>query len=237
MRDSDCGVARMSDARWRRVQDLYHGALERPAPVRAEFLSEACAGDAGLLHEVQSLLDQPISAEQFLVATASSPDDTSSVHIGQLFGVYQVKAFIGRGGMGEVYRARDTTLGRDVAIKILPRLFITDPDRLTRFEREARVLASLNHPHIGAIYGLEDVDGVRGLVLELVEGDTLADRIERGPIPPTETLAIARQIADALGAAHKKGIIHRDLKPSNIKVTPDGVVKVLDFGLAKATAA
>jgi len=226
----------MSDARWRRVQDLYHGALERPALLRAEFLSEECAGDAGLRHEVQSLLDQPISADQFLVAGQSSLGDTSSGRIGQLLGVYQVKAFIGRGGMGEVYRARDTKLTRDVAIKVLPSDVASDPDRLSRFQREARVLASLNHPHIGAIYGLEDVDGVRALVLELVEGDTVADRISRGPIPLTETLAIARQIADALDAAHKKGIIHRDLKPSNIKVTPDGVVKVLDFGLAKATA-
>ena len=139
--------------------------------------------------------------------------------------------------MGEVYRARDTKFGRDVAIKILPRHFTSDPDRLARFEREARVLASLNHPHIGAIYGFEDADGVRALVLELVEGETLADRIARGPDSSQRTrCAIARQIADALDAAHEKGIVHRDLKPANIKITPDGVVKVLDFGLAKAAA-
>ncbi|HJR60345.1 MAG TPA: protein kinase [Vicinamibacterales bacterium] len=137
--------------------------------------------------------------------------------------------------MGEVYRARDTTLGRDVAIKILPRHFTADPERLARFEREARVLAALNHPNIGAIYGLEaSAGGVRALVLELVEGETMADRIQRGPVPVTDAVTIARQIADALDAAHEKGIIHRDLKPANIKVTPDGVVKVLDFGLAKA---
>ena len=141
---------------------------------------------------------------------------------------------LGVGGMGEVYRARDTTLGRDVAIKILPRHFTADPERLARFEREARMLAALNHPNIGAIYGLEAASGVRALVLELVEGETLADRIQRGPAPVTDALTIARQIADALDAAHEKGIIHRDLKPANIKVTPDGVVKVLDFGLAKA---
>ena len=115
-------------------------------------------------------------------------------------------------------------------------LFTSDPDRLARFEREARMLASLNHPHIGAIYGLEEADGVRALVLELVEGETLADRVARGPVPLAEALTIARQIADALDAAHEKGIIHRDLKPANIKITPDGMVKVLDFGLAKATA-
>ena len=135
--------------------------------------------------------------------------------------------------MGEVYRARDTKLGRDVALKVLPDTFALDADRLARFKREAQVLASLNHPHIGAIYGFEDSSETHALVLELVEGDTLADRIDRGPIPLDEALPIARQICEALEAAHEHGIIHRDLKPANIKITPDGVVKVLDFGLAK----
>ena len=139
--------------------------------------------------------------------------------------------------MGEVYRARDTKLGRDVALKILPPAFTADADRVARFKREARLLASLNHPHIGAIYGFEDADDVPALVLELVEGDTADDRVRRGPLPLSEALAVAQQIADALDAAHGSGIIHRDLKPSNIKITPDGVVKVLDFGLAKAFAA
>jgi serine/threonine protein kinase len=134
--------------------------------------------------------------------------------------------------MGEVYRARDIRLARDVAVKILPLTFTGDPDRLARFEREARVLASLNHPHIGAIYGLEESGGTRALVLELVEGDTLVERIARR-LHQNEALAIARQMADALDAAHEKGIVHRDLKPANIKITPDRVVKVLDFGLAK----
>jgi serine/threonine protein kinase len=138
--------------------------------------------------------------------------------------------------MGEVYRARDTKLGRDVALKLLPPLFTADADRRARFEREARLLASLNHPHIGAIYGFEDAGNVPALVLELVEGHTLDDRVRRGPLPLAEALAVAQQIADALDAAHSAGIIHRDLKPSNIKITPDGVVKVLDFGLAKALA-
>ena len=145
-------------------------------------------------------------------------------------------ACLGIGGMGEVYRARDSTLARDVAIKILPRPFTTDPERRARFDREARLLASLNHPHIGAIYGVEDMDGTPALILELIDGDTLADRLERGPIAISEVLNIARQIADALEAAHEKGIIHRDLKPANIKITADGVVKVLDFGLAKAAS-
>src|SRR5438552_1300609 len=135
--------------------------------------------------------------------------------------------------MGEVYRARDTKLNRDVAIKVLPDLFAADPERLARFEREAQVLASLNHPHIAAIYGLEEAGGVRALILELVEGETLADHIARGPIPLDEAMPIARQVAEALEAAHEQGIIHRDLKPANIKVKADGSVKVLDFGLAK----
>ena len=156
-----------------------------------------------------------------------------SLTIGSRLGSYEIVAPLGAGGMGEVYRARDTALRRDVAIKILPALWASDPERLHRFEREAQLLAALNHPHIGAIYGLESAAGQRALVLELVEGPTLADRVMRGPLPVSEALAIARQIADALDAAHEKGIVHRDLKPANIKVAPNGVVKVLDFGLAK----
>ena len=166
----------------------------------------------------------------------NKPMTPQSTLTGRRLGAYHVYERIGAGGMGEVYRARDTKLGRDVAIKILPHHFTSEPERLARFEREARVLASLNHPHIGAIYGLEDADGVRALVLELVNGETLAERIVRGPIPLNDALAIARQIADALEAAHEKGIVHRDLKPANIKVTTDNVVKVLDFGLAKAAS-
>ena len=157
-----------------------------------------------------------------------------SIAPGVRFGPYEILAAIGAGGMGEVYRARDTALGRDVALKILPDAFARDPDRIARFRREAQLLASLNHPHIGAIYGLEDARGVPVLVLELVEGPTLADRLLRGAIPCDEALTIARQIVDALEAAHEQGIVHRDLKPANIKLRPDGTVKVLDFGLAKA---
>jgi len=158
---------------------------------------------------------------------------TATSRIGQqLFG-YEIVSLLGAGGMGEVYRARDRKLGRDVAIKILPALFAQNPDRLSRFEREARILAALNHPHIAAIFGFEESEEVCGLVLELVEGPTLADRLEAGPFAVSEALGIARQIAEALEAAHAKGIIHRDLKPANIKVTPAGMVKVLDFGLAK----
>jgi serine/threonine protein kinase len=152
---------------------------------------------------------------------------------GTSFGQYEIGALLGAGGMGEVYRARDTRLKRDVAIKILPESLAGDPDRLARFQREAEVLASLSHPNIAAIYGLEKSGGRRALVLELVEGETLAAHIGRGAIPHHEAIAVARQIADALEAAHEQGIVHRDLKPANVKVRPDGTVKVLDFGLAK----
>ena len=153
---------------------------------------------------------------------------------GTTLGVYEVLSAIGAGGMGEVYKARDTKLDRDVALKILPDAFVNDPERLARFQREAKVLASLNHPNIAAIYGLEDEGDSLALVLEYVEGPTLQDRIANGPIPLDEALPIARQIAEALEAAHEQGIIHRDLKPANVKVKDDGTVKVLDFGLAKA---
>ena len=154
--------------------------------------------------------------------------------VGSRLGHYDVTALIGEGGMGQVYQATDTKLNRQVALKILPEAFATDPDRLARFQREAQVLASLNHPNIAAIHGLEDSEGTKALVLELVEGPTLADRIGQGAIPLEETLPIAKQIAEALEAAHEAGVIHRDLKPANIKVRDDGTVKVLDFGLAKA---
>ena len=156
---------------------------------------------------------------------------------GTRIGPYEVLSMVGAGGMGEVYRARDTSLKRDVALKILPESFATDSERLARFQREAEVLASLNHPNIAAIYGLEHASGVKALVMELVEGDDLAERIALGAIPMDEALPIARQIAEALEAAHERGIIHRDLKPANIKITPAGAVKVLDFGLAKAIGA
>src|SRR6201988_3661484 len=154
---------------------------------------------------------------------------------GTKLGSYEVAAQIGAGGMGEVYQAHDTKLGRDVAIKVLPEAFAHDPERLSRFQREAKMLAALNHPNIATIYGLEQSNGTSYLVMELVSGENLAERIKReGAVPIEESLAIAKQIAEALEAAHEKGIIHRDLKPANVKVTPEGKVKVLDFGLARA---
>jgi len=153
--------------------------------------------------------------------------------VGTRLGPYEINALIGQGGMGEVYRARDGTLNRDVALKVLPESFARDPDRLGRFKREAHTLASLNHPNIAAIYGFEESNDTPALVLELVDGPTLADRIAHGAIPIADALSIARQITEALNAAHEYGVVHRDLKPANIKVRPDGTVKVLDFGLAK----
>jgi serine/threonine protein kinase len=157
-----------------------------------------------------------------------------TLQFGTRLGPYEILSALGAGGMGEVYRARDTKLGRSVAVKVLPEAFAADPDRIARFEREAKVLASLNHAHIAALYGMEQDAGRHFLVMELVEGETLADRLHRGAIPVEEALKIAHQIADALDTAHEQGVVHRDLKPANVKITPDEKVKVLDFGLAKA---
>src|SRR6516162_6410426 len=157
-----------------------------------------------------------------------------TIAVGTQLGSYEVLSLLGRGGMGEVYRARDTKLKREVAIKTLPEEFSRDPERLARFQREAEALAALNHPNIAHVYGLEETANTRCIVMELVEGETLQQRLTRGAIPVEEALQIAKQIAEALEAAHERGIIHRDLKPGNIMLTADGKVKVLDFGLAKA---
>src|SRR5688572_22245910 len=160
-----------------------------------------------------------------------------SIAPGSRVGPYEVTSQLGEGGMGVVYRGRDARLQRDVALKVLPDHLSNDPDRLSRFEREAQLLASLNHSNIAQIYGLEQLEGAACIVMELVDGETLADRLKKGPMPLDEALDVARQIADALGAAHERGIVHRDLKPANIKLAPNGTVKVLDFGLAKALGA
>jgi serine/threonine-protein kinase len=225
------------------VKALFQAALDREPHERAAFLREACGTDAALHDDVESLVRAHLDAGSFaqgpaVQALGRSAADALAVAgrvlvAGDRVGPYKILSVLGAGGMGEVYRAHDATLRRDVAIKILPPVFAANPERLARFDREARVLASLNHPHVASIYGLEEAAGGRALVLELVEGETLAERIARGAVPATEALTIARQIADALEAAHEKAIIHRDLKPANIAVTPDGTVKVLDFGVAK----
>ena len=227
----------MSDRR-ELVSDLFHAALKRSPEERIAFLREACEGDHALQQELEALLQYDPTATGFLETPAAEMLGHGRVEaarmLGRQLGPYQIVALLGAGGMGEVYRAHDTDLKRDVAIKVLPDVVAHDAERLTRFQREARVLASLNHPNIAHIHGLQRTDGTTALVMELVDGATLADRIARGPIPVDEALLIARQIAEALEAAHEHGIIHRDLKPANVKVREDGTVKVLDFGLAKA---
>jgi Tol biopolymer transport system component len=218
----------MSDDRWQRVKALFQAAVERPAEEREGFLAAEAGDDPALRAEVESLLASDRSDGGFLDRLQLAPATML-----RRIGPYEIAGPIGAGAMGEVYRARDTKLNRDVALKVLPPLFALDPDRVARFKREAHLLAALNHPNIAAIYGLEESDGVQALALELVEGPTLADAIARGPLPMDEALTIGRQIAGALEAAHEKGIIHRDLKPANIKMAANGAVKVLDFGLAK----
>jgi serine/threonine protein kinase/Tol biopolymer transport system component len=227
----------MMSERWNEVEAILRAALTRAPDERTAFVGEVCAGDSELREEVESLLARETATNEFLsrpaVALLAAAEDTAAF-IGRQFGAYTIVDLLGSGGMGDVYRAHDRQLDRDVAIKILPPLFTTDTDRLVRFEREAKILAALNHPHIGAIYGLERVDGMPALVLELVDGPTLADRLLEAPPPSVENaVAIAMQIADALEVAHRQGIIHRDLKPANVKVTPSGFAKLLDFGLAK----
>ena len=237
----------MTPERWKRVEELYHAAQVRAAGERSAFLDRECSDDPGLREEVASLLDERVSDDGFLgrpaaaMSEQSVPGTVPSLMTGLRLGAYELQSLLGAGGMGEVYRSHDTKLGRDVAIKILPTAFTRDPDRLARFAREARMLAALSHPNICAIYGLEEAGGVQFLVLELVEGVTLAELVRRrgegSGLPPAEALTIARQIVDALEVAHDKGIVHRDLKPANIKITDTGVVKVLDFGLAKSVGA
>ena len=226
--------------RWETIESAYHRARELDRDARAQFLTETCAQDSAMRRQVEALLAQDNARLSLLDRsdsqwTACSSDVVGiAVLTGSQIGVYQVLELIGSGGMGDVYRARDTVLDRHVALKALHSPLAADPEGRARFQREAQVLASLNHPNIAAIYGFEEAGGVHMLALELVEGLTLADRIANGPIPLDEALPIARQVIDALESAHEQRIVHRDLKPANIKVRPDGAVKILDFGLAKA---
>lgn len=240
-RDDDPALrpAASSDAaqRWRRVEQLFHDARERPPDQRGAFLAQACGGDSALRHDVESLLAQEEGSLLHDGVQGLARHLIGANREGSRLGPYVLGPLIGRGGMGEVYRARDARLDREVAIKLLPADLAHDPERLRRSEREARVLAALSHPNIAAIFGIEEGDGLTGLVLELVRGVTLQQHLAaRGPLPLDEALAIARQIAGALEAAHQHGIVHRDLKPANITITPEGLVKVLDFGLARIEA-
>jgi len=218
---------------WRRAEELFHAALEQSPETRRAFLDSACGNDAELRRQVDRLVSADKEAGSFLERTRAADPIVTIGAAGSLsgheFGHYRIVSPLGVGGMGEVYRAHDLKLGRDVAIKTLPYQFARDRERVSRLRREARTLASLNHPHIAAIYGLEEFDETDFLVLELVEGQHPA-----GPLPIVEALRIGEQIAEALAAAHARGIVHRDLKPANVMITPQGQVKVLDFGLAKA---
>jgi predicted unusual protein kinase regulating ubiquinone biosynthesis (AarF/ABC1/UbiB family) len=214
--------------RWQQIESLFQEALERDPAERNAWLRETCQDDCGLRREVASLLANHQAATDFKPRGRGSRGeliaDRSSLEPSQCLDPYRIESFLAAGGMGEVYRATDTRLHREVVIKVSSARFSE------RFEREARVIASLNHPHICQLHDR----GPNFLVMELVKGRTLADRIKQGGLPLDEALVIARQIAEALEAAHEKGRVHRDLKPANVKITPEGLVKVLDFALAKA---
>ncbi len=224
--------------RWRRIEEICEGALGLEPTERGAYLAAEYGPDEDLRREVEALLAHEGSAEGFLAMPVdavaarvfAAPPERDLV--GQRLGDYDIVARLGAGGMGVVYRAKDRRLGRDVALKVLPAALEVDPARLARFEREARLLATVNHPHIGAIYGFVEADGIRALVLELIEGETLAAVLGRGRLPVERTLALAAQIADALDHAHRRGVTHRDLKPSNVMLTKSGV-KLLDFGVAR----
>jgi serine/threonine protein kinase/Tol biopolymer transport system component len=236
----------MTPERWKAIEELFNAAAEMPPGDRGTFLDQACEGDPSLRQQVASLLDESFADEGFAHGPALPdparlfPDGPLATMSGRCLGGYRLQELLGKGGMGEVYRAHDHRLGRDVAIKILPGAFTDDPQRVARFDREARMLAALNHPNICAIHGVEESGPQRYLVLEMVEGQTLAAAIAASAphgLGLPEAMRIARQLIDALEAAHDKGIVHRDLKPANIKLTPGGAVKVLDFGLAKPIVA
>jgi len=219
----------MQAERWRQIEDLYHAALAQPVEKRAAFLAQACPDDPQLRGEVQSLLDQ--QADSFLESAPLSA--VRALSAGAKLGNFEIVELLGRGGMGEVWRAHDARLKRDVAIKVLPAGLARDPDRIARFEREARAASALNHPNIVSVYDIGRDKGTYWIASELVRGDTLRRMIEAGPLPAARVIEIATQVAAGLAAAHAAGLVHRDLKPDNIMVTRDGHVKILDFGLAK----
>ena len=231
---------------WARVKDIFHDALARAPQERGSFLQETCRDDAALRQEVESLLAAHADARGFAETPAIAALGDVPAQAGEVppalapgfeLGPYRIAGPLDSGAMGEVYRARDSRLARDVAVKVLPAAFAVDAGRIARLEREARLLAALNHPHIATIHSLEAANGVCALVMELIEGPTLAEHLAGKILRIDRALEIARQIAEALEAAHEKGIVHRDLKPANIKLTANGAVKILDFGLAQAARA
>ena len=232
----------MTPERWQKIDELYQAALDQESSQRAPFLIQACAGDAALLREVESLIASHEQAGNFIVepalrvtAKVLAGDQTSSL-IGGMFSHYRIEKLLGVGGMGEVYLAEDTILGRKIALKLLPTYFTRDSERLRRFEQEARSASALNHPNILTIYEIGKEDGHPYTATEFVDGETLREHVTNSPMTITEVLDVATQIASALQAAHEAEIVHRDIKPENIMLRPDRVVKVLDFGLAKLLA-
>ncbi|HEX3229357.1 MAG TPA: protein kinase, partial [Pyrinomonadaceae bacterium] len=230
----------MNNERWRQVETIFQEALAQTADNRAAFLSEVCLDDPALREEVEKLLVSFDSAGSFLETPAAerfslnSKSETSpGLTSGQRLAHYEIISQIGMGGMGEVYLARDTRLDRQIALKLLPVQFAADPERVSRFEREARAASALNHPNIIIIHEVGQEDGKHFIATEYIAGETLRQRLNRDRLSPTEAVSITRQIAGALAAAHQSGLIHRDIKPENIMIWPDGLVKVLDFGLAK----
>ena len=208
---------------WQRVRLVFHAALELSADERADYLARACGAEEGTRREVESLLAAHGGSEGFLerpaLEMARESGAPPALQPGDRVGNFEVVGSLGSGGMGEVYRARDPQLRREVAIKLLPRALADDPQRLARFDRESRILAALNHPHIATIHSIESAHHLHALIMELVEGPTLDERLKRGPLPWSEALTIARELAAALEAAHGKGVVHRDLKPANVRFT------------------
>jgi serine/threonine protein kinase len=237
-------------ARWRRVKALFQAALDREPHERAAFLREMCSDDRALQTDVESLLAADAQAGSFAQHSAIRSLDPSAAEaigdalaaadavlaVGDHLGPYEILGPVGAGGMGEVYKGHDTRLDRVVAIKVLAKQLATDPPFRSRFDREARAIAALTHPHICTLYDVGHQDSTDYLVMEYVDGESLAARLHNGALALDDALSYAIEIADALEAAHEKGIVHRDLKPANITITPAGVVKVLDFGLAKIVA-
>ena len=231
----------MTPERWQQVNEIFHSALEREPARRAAFIDQACADDHELRKEVVSLIrshentDSFIDAPGFGAAAQLLAEDSPDLSVGQRIGHYKIISLLGSGGMGEVYLAQDSKLGRKVALKLLPASFTKDQERVRRFEQEARAASALNHPNILTIFDIEEIEGVHFIATEYIEGKTLREHIADRKLEPSEALDLAIQVASALSAAHQAGIVHRDVKPENIMLRPDGYVKVLDFGLAKLT--
>ncbi|HKQ92122.1 MAG TPA: protein kinase, partial [Blastocatellia bacterium] len=231
----------MTPERWKKLGAMFHEAAELQGEARASFLAKACGDDEQLRVEVERLLsaheregsfmDSPIFEEE----EGLMNNDRNQPPVGRRIGPYQIISLLGRGGMGEVFLAEDTRLERKVALKALPSAFIQNPDRLRRFEREAKAASALNHPNILTIHEIGEADGAHYIVSEFVDGETLRDQMRRETLSLTAALDVARQVAGALAAAHAAGIVHRDIKPENVMARPDGLVKVLDFGLARFT--